>query len=120
MAFGRDANVRWIRAEESENVSAMLDTTSNKEPGELDSEPVAGKSRHTGSVAIWSPASERVARKSQVILHSGFGPKSGPDQSKERRNRYAQIVPFWRWLLKMNRSRGDIQARGTMAPKLPS
>jgi hypothetical protein len=30
MAFGRDANVRWIRAEESENVSAMLDTIPNR------------------------------------------------------------------------------------------
>jgi hypothetical protein len=27
MAFGRDVNVRWFRAEESENVSAMQDTS---------------------------------------------------------------------------------------------
>jgi hypothetical protein len=31
MAFGRIANVRWIRAEESESVSAMLDTIPNRE-----------------------------------------------------------------------------------------
>jgi hypothetical protein len=29
IAFGRDANVRWIRAEESENASATLDTIPN-------------------------------------------------------------------------------------------
>ena len=29
MAFGRDANVRWIRAEESEKLSATLDTVPN-------------------------------------------------------------------------------------------
>jgi hypothetical protein len=37
---------------------------------------------------------ERVIRMSQVILNSGLGPKLGPGQSKERRNRYVQIFPF--------------------------
>jgi hypothetical protein len=39
-------------------------------------------------------------RKPQVIFNLGIGPKSGLDQSKECRNRYAQFSPLWRRLLK--------------------
>jgi hypothetical protein len=35
-----------------------------------------------------------------VIFNPGLGPKAGLNQSKERRNRYAQFPPFWRRLLK--------------------
>jgi hypothetical protein len=31
VSFGLDANVQWFRAEESENVPAMLDTILNKD-----------------------------------------------------------------------------------------
>ena len=35
-----------------------------------------------------------------MIFNPGLGPKAGLNQSKERRNRYAQFPPFWRRLLK--------------------
>jgi hypothetical protein len=35
-----------------------------------------------------------------VIFNQGLGPQAGLNQSKERRNRYAQFPPFWRQFLK--------------------
>ncbi len=35
-----------------------------------------------------------------MIFNQGLGPQTGLNQSKERRNRYAQFSPFWRRLLK--------------------
>jgi hypothetical protein len=35
-----------------------------------------------------------------VIFNQGLGPQAILNQSKERRNRYAQFSPFWRRLLK--------------------
>jgi hypothetical protein len=68
--------------------------------GALKLEPTAGYSSQTGPAAIRSLMAERVTWKPQVILSTGLCPKLDPGQSKERLERYVQISPFWRQLLK--------------------
>jgi hypothetical protein len=82
------ASSRW----QPRRVRAKGAQAARPEPGRL--EPVAGYSRQTGPDPTMSLMAERVIRMSQVILNSGLGPKLGPGQSKERRNRYVQIFPF--------------------------
>jgi hypothetical protein len=90
MAFGRDANVRWIRAEESENVSAMLDTIPNMGPGaivglsagSLQAARPPGPASEAAGRCGPGPATPRARRRSLPV---SLGPRLDGPRSRFRR-----------------------------------
>jgi hypothetical protein len=73
MAFGQIANARWFRAEESESVSAMLDTVPNiVTPGVYHGRPVLNRAPWDGLAdhAAWHAPREVFSSK-QYGRHAG-------------------------------------------------